>query len=172
MSVIGRNSLLLKFGFESRSKSCAVSDLAIFFIGTVIIVLLSGPNSMFAMTVSACDGECAGFLGVPGIFTGDGILMMSWVAGVISLIQTTLILFMTLKLFGGGYVTSIISIAVYTRRRLNQGHWFARLGKTLAGACLSAMDSKWRQPVRDESAQTNPRPPYNLDIHNALELPL
>jgi threonine/homoserine/homoserine lactone efflux protein len=91
---------------------------------------------MFAMTVSACDGECAGFLGVPGIFTGDGILMMSWVAGVISLIQTTLILFMTLKLFGGGYVTSIISIAVYTRRRLNQGHWFGRLGKALAGSAF------------------------------------
>ena len=136
MSVIGRNSLLLKFGFESRSKSCAVSDLAIFFISTVIIVLLSGPNSMFAMTVSACDGECAGFLGVLGIFTGDEILMMSWVAGVISLIQTTLILFMTLKVFGGGYVTSIISIAVYTRRRLDQGHWFGRLGKALAGSAI------------------------------------
>ena len=60
---------------------------------------------MFAMTVSARDGKCAGFIGVPVIFTGDGILMMSWMAGVISLIQTTPILFMTLKLFGGGYVT-------------------------------------------------------------------
>ena len=127
---------------------------------------------MFAMTVSARDGKCAGFLGVPVIFTGDGILMMSWMAGVISLIQTTPILFMTLKLSGGGYVTSIISIAAYTRHRLNQGHWFGCLGKALTGVRLSAMDSKWRQPVRDESAQTNPRPPYNLDIHNALELPL
>ena len=144
MSVIDRNTLLLKFGFESRSKSCSVSDLAIFFISTVIIVLKSGPNSMLAMTVSARDGKCAGCLGVLGIFTGDEILMMSWVAGVISLIQTTPILFMTLKLFGGGYVTSIISIAVYTRRRLNQGLWFGRLGKALAGVRLSAMDSKWR----------------------------
>jgi len=102
MSLIGRNSLLLKFGFESRSKSCSVSDLGISFISTVIIVLLSGPNSMFAMAISARDGKCAGCLGVLGIFTGDEILMMSWVAGVISLIQTTPILFMTLKLFGGG----------------------------------------------------------------------
>ena len=44
--------------------------------------------------------------------------------------------FMTLKLFGGGYVTSIISIAVYTRRRLDQGHWFGRLGKALAGSAI------------------------------------
>ena len=70
--------------------------------------------------------------------------MMPSVTGVTSMIQSTPIVFMTLKIFSGGYVTSIISIAVYTRRRLNQGHWFARLGKALAGACLSAMDSKWR----------------------------
>lgn len=86
MSVIGRNSLLLKFGFESRSKSCSVSDLGISFISTVIIVLLSGPNSMFAMAISARDGKCGGFLGVLGIFTSDEILMVSRVAGVTSLI--------------------------------------------------------------------------------------
>ena len=96
---------------------------------------------MFAMTVSARDGKCAGFIGVPVIFTGDGILMMSWMAGVISLIQTTPILFMTLKLSGGGYVTSIISIAAYTRHQLNQGHWFGCLGKALTGVRLSAIDS-------------------------------
>ena len=70
---------------------------------------------MFAMAISARDGKCAAFLGVLGIFTGDEILMMSWVAGVTSLIQTTPILFMTLELFGGGYVASIIRITAYTR---------------------------------------------------------
>ena len=70
--------------------------------------------------------------------------MMPSVTGVTSLIQTTPIVFMTLKIFGGGYVTSIISIAVYTRRRLNQGLWFGRLGKALAGVRLTAMDPKWR----------------------------
>jgi len=70
--------------------------------------------------------------------------MMPSVTGVTSMIQTTPIVFMTLKIFSGGYVTSIISIAVYTRRRLNQGHWFGRLGKALAGMRLSAMDPKWR----------------------------
>ena len=70
--------------------------------------------------------------------------MMPSVTGVTSLIQTTPIVFMTLKIFGGGYVTFIISIASYTKRRLNQGHWFGRLGKALAGMRLSAMDPKWR----------------------------
>ena len=127
---------------------------------------------MSAMNVSARDGKWAGFLGVPGIFTGDGILMMSWLARVVSLIQTTPTLCMSLRRSGAGSGTSIISIAADTRHQLNQGHWFGCLRKALTGVRLSAMDSKWRQPVRDESAQTNPRPPYNLDIHNALELPL
>lgn len=62
--------------------------------------------------------------------------MMPSVTGVTSMIQTTPIVFMSLKIFSGGYVTSIISIAVYTRRRLNQGHWFGRLGKALAGSAF------------------------------------
>ena len=81
-----------------------ITDLATFFIGTVIIVLLPGPNSMFVMTVAARDGLRAGFSGALGIFAGDSILMMLSVAGVASLIQTTPILLMTLKLFGGGYL--------------------------------------------------------------------
>ena len=81
-----------------------ITDLATFFIGTVIIVLLPGPNSMFVMTVRARDRLRAGFSGVMDIFAGDSILMMLSVAGVASLIQTTPILLMTLKLFGGGYL--------------------------------------------------------------------
>ena len=113
-----------------------ITDLANFFISTVITVLLSGPNSMFVMTVAARDGCRAGFSGALGIFAGDSILMMLSVAGVASLIQTTPILFMTLGLFDVVYVTSIISIAVYTKRRLNHGHWFGRLGKALAGSAI------------------------------------
>ena len=82
-----------------------MTDLATFFIGKVFIVLLPGPDSMFVMTVAARDGLCAGFSGVMGIFAGDSISMMLSVAGVASLIQTTPILLMSLKLFGGGYLT-------------------------------------------------------------------
>ena len=80
-----------------------ITDLATFFIGTVIIVLLPGPNSMFVMTVAARDGLRAGFSGALGIFAGDNILMMLSVVGAASLIQTIPILLMTLRLFGGGY---------------------------------------------------------------------
>lgn len=81
-----------------------ITDLLTFFIGTVIIVLLPGPNSMYVMTVAAKDGMRPGFAGAAGIFTGDAILMVLSVAGAASLIQTTPFLFALLKYAGGGYL--------------------------------------------------------------------
>jgi len=81
-----------------------ITDLVTFLIGTIIIVLLPGPNSMYVMTVAARDGFKHGFAGALGIFTGDSILMVLSVTGVASLIQTTPILFFILKYLGGGYL--------------------------------------------------------------------
>jgi leucine efflux protein len=81
-----------------------ITDLVTFLIGTIIIVLLPGPNSMYVMTVAARDGLKHGFAGALGIFTGDSILMILSVAGVASLIQTTPLLFFILKYLGGGYL--------------------------------------------------------------------
>ncbi len=81
-----------------------ITDLITFLIGTVIIVLLPGPNSMYVMTVAAKDGLRPGFYGAAGIFTGDAILMILSVAGAASLIQTTPFLFALLKYAGGGYL--------------------------------------------------------------------
>ena len=80
------------------------TDLATFLIGTIIIILLLGPNPMFVMTAAARYDLRAGFSGALGIFAGNSILMMLSVAGAASLIRTTPILLMTLKLFGGGYL--------------------------------------------------------------------
>lgn len=81
-----------------------ITDLITFLIGTIIIVLLPGPNSMYVMTVAAKDGIRPGFYGAAGIFTGDAILMILSVAGAASLIQTTPFLFALLKYAGGGYL--------------------------------------------------------------------
>lgn len=81
-----------------------ITDLVTFLIGTVIIVLLPGPNSMYVMTVAAKDGIKPGFYGALGIFTGDAILMILSVAGAASLILTTPFLFAILKYAGGGYL--------------------------------------------------------------------
>ncbi|MGA1660348.1 MAG: LysE family transporter, partial [Burkholderiaceae bacterium] len=56
-----------------------------FFIGTVIIVVLPGPNSLYVITASARLGERAGWRAAWGIFTGDTILMIATAAGAASM---------------------------------------------------------------------------------------
>lgn len=81
-----------------------IVDITTFIIGTIVIILLPGPNSMYVMTVAARRGALAGFQGAAGVFCGDLILMILSVAGVASLIQTTPILFTLLKYAGGAYL--------------------------------------------------------------------
>lgn len=81
-----------------------ITDLATFLVGTIVIVLLPGPNSMYVMTCAARNGLSAGFKGAAGVFCGDLVLMALSVAGVASLIQTTPFLFNLLKYAGALYL--------------------------------------------------------------------
>jgi len=81
-----------------------IVDMTTFVIGTIVIVLLPGPNSMYVMTVAARRGVAAGFQGAMGIFVGDLILMMLSVGGVASVIKTNPIVFLVLKYAGALYL--------------------------------------------------------------------
>lgn len=81
-----------------------VTDLATFILGTIFIVLLPGPNSLYVMTVASRWGIGAGYRGACGIFVGDTILMILSATGVASLLQTTPVLFMALKYAGAAYL--------------------------------------------------------------------
>lgn len=81
-----------------------VTDIATFIVGTIFIVLLPGPNSLFVMTVASRWGIGAGYRGACGIFVGDTILMILSATGVASLLQTTTALFMVLKYAGAAYL--------------------------------------------------------------------
>lgn len=81
-----------------------ITDLATFIVGTIVIVLLPGPNSMYVMTTAARQGAAAGFKGAAGVFCGDLVLMTLSVAGVASLVQTTPWLFNLLKYAGALYL--------------------------------------------------------------------
>lgn len=82
-----------------------ITDLSTFILGTIFIVLLPGPNSVYVMAVASRQGVAAGYRGACGIFAGDTILMLLSVTGVASLLQTTPALFMVLKYAGAGYLT-------------------------------------------------------------------
>ncbi|MDR1995464.1 leucine efflux protein LeuE [Azonexus sp.] len=81
-----------------------VTDLATFVLGTVFIVLLPGPNSLYVMTVASRFGSAAGCRGAAGIFVGDLILMILAATGVASLFQANPALFVALQYAGAVYL--------------------------------------------------------------------
>lgn len=81
-----------------------VTDFATFVLGTVFIVLLPGPNSLYVMTLASRFGVAAGARGAAGIFMGDLILMTLAATGVASLFQANPSLFVALKFAGAAYL--------------------------------------------------------------------
>jgi len=81
-----------------------VTDLTTFVLGTIFIVLLPGPNSMYVTTVASRFGVAAGYRGAAGIFVGDLVLMTLAATGVASLFQANPALFVALKYAGAAYL--------------------------------------------------------------------
>lgn len=81
-----------------------ITDLTTFILGTIFIVLLPGPNSLYVMTVASRWGVAVGYRGASGIFLGDTVLMVLSATGVASLLQTTPDLFTALKYAGAAYL--------------------------------------------------------------------
>jgi leucine efflux protein len=84
-----------------------ITDLPTFVIGTILIVLLPGPNSLYVMSAASRHGIADGYRGACGIFLGDLILMTLSATGVASLLQATPALFMVLKYAGAVYLAWI-----------------------------------------------------------------
>lgn len=81
-----------------------ITDLTTFMLGTLFIVLLPGPNSLYVMTVASRFGVAAGCRGAAGIFVGDLILMVLAATGVASLLQANPALFVALQYAGAVYL--------------------------------------------------------------------
>ena len=81
-----------------------ITDLTTFILGTIFIVLLPGPNSVYVMTVASRKGVGMGYRGACGIFLGDAILMVLSATGVASLLHSTPALFYALKYAGAAYL--------------------------------------------------------------------
>lgn len=81
-----------------------ITDLTTYIIGSIIIILLPGPNSLYCLSVSAAHGVRKGYHTVAGIFVGDSILIIVTVLGMGSLLKLYPILFTGIKLMGGLYL--------------------------------------------------------------------
>jgi leucine efflux protein len=81
-----------------------ITNIWTYLLGTVAIILLPGPNSMYVLSVAARRGVRAGYAGACGVFIGDAVLMILSAAGVASLLRAEPTLFMVVKYAGAGYL--------------------------------------------------------------------
>ena len=104
-----------------------ITDIATFIAGTIFIVLLPGPNSLYVMSVASRWGIAAGYRGACGIFVGDTMLMILSATGAASLLQANPTLFVVLKYAGALYLAWMgvgllrSSIAVWRGLSTRQG---------------------------------------------------
>ena len=82
-----------------------ITDLTTYIIGTILIVILPGPNSLFVMSVASRFGIKAGYKGALGVYTGDMILILLTALGAASLLHAFPWLFTVLKIIGATYLS-------------------------------------------------------------------
>jgi leucine efflux protein len=81
-----------------------ITDLTTFILGTIFIVLLPGPNSLYVMSGASRLGGSAGYRGACGIFLVQLILRILATTGAASLLRATPELFLVIKYAGAGYL--------------------------------------------------------------------
>ena len=84
-----------------------ITDFWTFLLGTIFIVILPGPNSMYVLSVAAQRGVKPAYQGAGGIFLGDLILMVLSACGVASLLKASPALFYVVKYIGAAYLAWI-----------------------------------------------------------------
>ncbi|MEU8813934.1 leucine efflux protein LeuE [Actinoplanes sp. NPDC048796] len=81
-----------------------VTDFWTYVVGTIAIILLPGPNSIFVLSTAARRGVRAGYQAAAGVFLGDAILMTLSAAGAASLLRAYPPVFTVIKYAGAAYL--------------------------------------------------------------------
>ena len=116
-----------------------ITDLQQYLLGTIAIVLLPGPNSMFVLSVAARRGVRAGYAGAAGVFAGDALLMLLTALGAASVLKAVPELFLVIKMVGAAYLT-------WVGLGLIRGAWLRWQDRAPAAAPEAAADLS--QPFR------------------------
>ena len=82
-----------------------ITDIVTYILGTIFIVILPGPNSLYVMSIASRFGIKVGYLGAFGVFVGDLILIICTVLGAASLLHAFPWLFIVLKIVGASYLS-------------------------------------------------------------------
>lgn len=75
-----------------------------FVIGTILIILLPGPNSLYVFSVASSRGVLPAYQGALGIVVGDTILMLLTARGVAVIVRAYPFVFSVLQGLGAAYL--------------------------------------------------------------------
>lgn len=81
-----------------------ITGLTTFVLGTIFIVLLPGPNSLYVMSTASRVGWRQAALGAGGVFAGDSVLMLLAVLGAASLLNSSPATLQAMQLIGALYL--------------------------------------------------------------------
>jgi len=121
-----------------------ITDFWTYVLGTIFIVLLPGPNSMYVLSVAAQRGVRAGYKGACGVFLGDAVLMVLSAAGVASLLKASPALFYVVKYIGAAYLGWI----GFNMLRGALRNWLARANGAQSEQPASAAPADQASPFR------------------------
>lgn len=82
-----------------------ITNITAYLIGTVAIILLPGPNSMYVLATAAQQGIKRGYAGAAGVFVGDTIIMVAAVIGAATILREAPQVFIALKIAGALYLS-------------------------------------------------------------------
>lgn len=85
-------------------SNAGIVDFSSYLLGTLFIILLPGPNSLYVLTIAIQKGWRAGAWGAIGIFIGDSILMLAVVLGAASILVASPIFFSIVRTLGAAYL--------------------------------------------------------------------
>ncbi|MEH1101672.1 leucine efflux protein LeuE [Micromonospora sp. CPCC 205561] len=121
-----------------------ITDIWTYVLGTVAIVLLPGPNSLFVLSTAAQRGVPAGYRAASGVFVGDGVLMFLSAAGVASLVKAYPPIFLVVKYAGAAY----LGYVGLTMLRGAWRRWRARTDPAAPRLIDAAEPAAMRSPFR------------------------
>ncbi|MFC8916104.1 leucine efflux protein LeuE [Streptomyces sp. NPDC057116] len=81
-----------------------VANLPTYALGTLLIILLPGPSSLYTLSVAARRGVRTGYRAATGVFLGEMALMLLAAAGAGSLLKANPVAFAVVKYAGAGYL--------------------------------------------------------------------
>jgi leucine efflux protein len=85
-------------------SSVGIIDFPAYLVGVVFIIVLPGPNSVYVLTIASLKGWRAGVWASLGIFIGDAILMAGVALGAATLLNSSPLLFNTIRVLGAIYL--------------------------------------------------------------------